>query len=104
VLSTLRLMKWKPGEVLRFHPQTYSSNLRRAGLHHGAHAYGVSGAGAEKLLANQQPLAHIADQLFIHLVLKGELNAFVMEPKAFEQDHAAAFDPVPSFVNERPAQ
>jgi glycosyl transferase family 25 len=84
-LSPLRLVRWRPGEVLRLHPRPYSANLRRAGLHIGAYAYAVSQAGARKLLAAQTPLAHAADHVLPYLVLSGELSAFVVEPRVFEE-------------------
>jgi glycosyl transferase, family 25 len=86
VLSSLRLMKWTPREILRFHPKPFSQNLRRAGLHHCTHAYAFTLEGAEKLLAAQTPVAFPADQLLVHLVLRGEVRAFVSEPKFFDQE------------------
>lgn len=88
-MSAARLMKWTPRQVLRFHPSAYSPNLRRAGLHHCTHAYAFTQAGARKLLAAQTPLVRVADQLLVHLVLSGELEAYVAEPKLFEQEAGA---------------
>ncbi len=110
VLSALRLMRWTPAEVLRLLPKPFSPNLRRAGLHHCAHAYALTLAGARKLAAANRPVAHNADELFGHLVLRGELSAYVSEPKFFEQDSMAACVPrdVPpgeplSFIHEHGA-
>lgn len=85
-LSAARLMKWTPDQVLRFHPRPFSANLRRAGLHHCLHAYALSQQGARKLLEEQTPLAHVADQLPIHMVLSGRLDAYVAVPKLFDQE------------------
>ncbi len=82
-LSALQLLKWTPEQVLRMHPSSYSLHLRRAGLHHGAFAYAFTLGAARKLLAAQTPVAYSADQLFIHLVLSGAVNAFVAQPKLF---------------------
>lgn len=89
-LAALRLMKWTPRQILRFHPRPFSPHLRTAGLHHCTHAYGVTLEGARKLLAAQTPTAFVADQLFIHLVLSGELRAFVLEPQLFDQERYEA--------------
>lgn len=86
VLSALRLMKWTPREILRFHPKPFSPNLRSAGLHHCTHAYAFTLEGAKKLLDAQTPVAFPADQLLVHLVLRGEIRAFVTEPKFFDQE------------------
>lgn len=94
-LSSLRLMKWTPREVLRLYPRPFSENLRRAGLHHCTHAYAVSRAGARKLAAAARPIAQNADDLITRLVMRGELNAFVTSPKFFEQDYHAGIAPPP---------
>ncbi len=98
-LAAARLLKWTPGQVLRFHPRPYSPNLRRAGLHHCFHAYGFSAACARTFLEEQRPLAHVADQLPVHLILRGRLRAFVTEPKFFDQ--ALGPSGADSFIAER---
>jgi glycosyl transferase family 25 len=98
-MSAARLMKWTPREVLRLHPAAHSPNLRRAGLHHCTHAYAFTQAGARKLLAAQTPLAHVADQLLIHLVLRGELEAYVAEPNLFDQEAGAGRSAEFSYVH-----
>lgn len=92
-LSSLRLMKWTPREVLRLYPRPFSENLRRAGLHHCTHAYAVSREGARKLAAAARPIAANVDNLITRLVMRGELDAFITSPKFFEQDHLAGIAP-----------
>jgi glycosyl transferase family 25 len=103
VLAALRLLKWRPAQILRFHPRPFSPHLLAAGLHHCTHAYAFTQEGARKLLAAQTPTAFVADQLLIHLVLSGELRAFVTRPQLFDQERYAApaggGEPV-SFVQE----
>jgi glycosyl transferase, family 25 len=89
-LAAARLMKWTPAQVRRFHPRPFSPHLRVAGLHHCTHAYGFTLEAARKLLAAQTPVARNADQLLIHLVLGGELRAFVTEPQLFDQERYEA--------------
>jgi glycosyl transferase family 25 len=88
-LSALQLMKWTPEQVLRMHPAAHSLHLRRAGLHHGTFAYAFTLGAAQKLLAAQTPVAWVADQLLIHLVLSGAVKAFITEPKLFSEESAA---------------
>ena len=90
VLAALRLMKWRPAQILRFHPSPFSPHLLSAGLHHCTHAYAFTLPGARKLLAAQSPTAFVADQLLIHLVLSRELRAFVTRPQLFDQERYAA--------------
>jgi glycosyl transferase family 25 len=92
-LAPLRLVPWTPGEALRLHPRPYSTRLRRAGYHDGTYAYAVSGTGAAKLLEAQTPIVHPADHAFVRLVLGGRLNAFVTEPKAFDEVSATIAGP-----------
>lgn len=98
-LSAAGLMKWTPQEVRRLLPAPYSQNLRRAGLHHCTHAYAFTREAARKLLAAQTPLAFVADQLLVHLVLRGELEAFVVDPKLFEQEAGAGASADFSYVH-----
>jgi glycosyl transferase family 25 len=100
LLSALRLMKWTPGQVLRFHPRPYSKHLRRAGLHHCTHAYALSTAGARKLLEAQTPVAHASDQVMIWMILRARLEAFICVPKFFAQDRRPQADGLTSFRRE----
>jgi glycosyl transferase family 25 len=86
VAAAAGLMKWSPAEIRRFHPRRFSANLKVAGLHHCAHAYGFTQSAARKLVAAQTPLARNADQLLVHMILSGKLRAFVTEPKFFDQE------------------
>jgi glycosyl transferase family 25 len=88
-LGPLRLTRWTPREALRILPTPATPHLRRAGLHTHAHAYAVSRAGAEKLLAAQRPVAFRSDWLFSYLILRGELSAFVTDPQLFDQESAS---------------
>jgi len=91
--AALRLMKWRPSQVLRFHPRPFSAHLDVAGLHHGTYAYAISAAGARKLLEAQTPVAYVADQLFVQLVLAGKLRAFVTKPRFFDHEDAPPGEP-----------
>ena len=84
--SALRLIKWTPRQVLGLHPSPFSPHLRRAGKHHGAHAYGVTQRCARILLEAQTPVAWMADQLLLHLAIGRDVEAFLTEPKFFDQD------------------
>jgi glycosyl transferase family 25 len=86
LLAALRLIKWTPRQVLGLFPAPYSAHLRRAGKHHCTHAYAVSQSGARKLLAEQTPVAYLADQLPLKLCIGGEIEAYLTDPKFFDQD------------------
>jgi glycosyl transferase, family 25 len=67
-------------------PKPFSSYLRKAGFHDCTHAYALTLDGAQKLFAAQTPVVYRADDALSHTILKGELNAFITEPKFFEQE------------------
>lgn len=92
VASALGLMKWTYTMVSNLLPRPYNSHLKKAGFHDCTHAYAISAEGARKLLKVQSPVVYRADDLLSHTIMKGELNAFVTEPKFFDQEifHNAA--------------
>lgn len=93
ILSRLGLMKWTYKMVNNLLPKPYSTHLKKAGFHDCTHAYAVTLQAAKKLLAAQTPVVYRADDLLSSTIMKGELEAFVTEPKFFDQEifHNATF-------------
>ena len=92
MLSRLGLMAWDPTMVKNLLPRKYSTHLKKAGFHDCTHAYAITLSAADKLLAAQTPIVYRADDLLSSTIMKGEINAFVTEPKYFDQEifHNAA--------------
>jgi len=92
ILSGLGLMRWNFTMVSNLLPKPYSKHLKRAGFHDCTHAYAITLSAAKKLLAAQTPVVYRADDLLSSTVMKGDLKAFVTEPKFFDQEifHNAA--------------
>lgn len=92
ILSALGLMTWSYKMASNLLPKPYSKHLKKAGFHDCTHAYAITLAGAKKLLALQTPVVYRADDLLSATVMNGDLNAFVTEPKFFDQEifHNAA--------------
>lgn len=86
IASALGLMVWSYKMVSNLLPKAYSKHLRKAGFHDCTHAYAVTQQAAAKLLAVQTPVVYRADDLLSSNIMKGELNAFVTEPKFFDQE------------------
>lgn len=84
--SALGLMSWTPAMVNNFLPKPYSDHLKIAGFHDCTHAYAITNEAAEKLLKLQTPVVYRADDLLSSTIMKGGLNAFVTEPKFFDQE------------------
>ncbi len=86
IISTLGLMKWTRTMTNNMLPKNYSTNLKIAGFHDCTHAYAITLNAAKKLLQAQTPVVYRADDLLSHTILKGNLKAFVTEPKIFDQE------------------
>ncbi len=86
IISSLGLMKWSYKMVGNLLPKHYSKHLRNAGFHDCTHAYAITLGAAKKLVAAQTPVVYRADDLLSSTVMKGELIAFVTEPKFFDQE------------------
>jgi glycosyl transferase family 25 len=84
-LGAARLIRWTPREVLNLLPRPHSPNLRRAGRHDYTHAYALTPSAARKLIAGQTPVILNVDSGITRLILRGELEAYVAEPKLFRQ-------------------
>ena len=92
IISALGLMAWSYKMVSNLLPIPFTAHLKKAGFHDCTHAYAVTLAGAKKLLAAQTPVVYRADDLLSATIMRGELHAFVTEPKFFDQQifHNAA--------------
>jgi glycosyl transferase, family 25 len=86
IISALGLMAWSYKMVTNLLPKPFSAHLKKAGFHDCTHAYAVTLEGAKILLATQTPVVYRADDLLSATIMKGELVAFVTEPKFFDQE------------------
>lgn len=84
--GALGLMKWNFKMISNLLPRPYSRHLKKAGFHDCTHAYTITLEAAKKLLAAQTPVVYRADDLLSSTIMKGELKAFVTEPKFFDQE------------------
>ena len=94
IISRFGLMKWSYTMVNNLLPKPFSQHLKKAGFHDCTHAYAITLQAAKKLLAAQTPVVYRADDLLSSTIMKGELKAFVTEPKFFDQEifHNASFE------------
>jgi glycosyl transferase, family 25 len=86
LISAVGLFKWSFRMVSNMLPKPFSKHLKKAGFHDCTHAYAITISAAKKLLAAQTPVLYRADDLLSATILKGELNAYVTEPKFFDQE------------------
>lgn len=86
MLSYMGMFKWSPMMVSNLLPRPFSPHLQRAGFHDLLHAYAITPAACRKLIRAQTPVVFNADPLISHLVMNGELNAFITRKKFFTQE------------------
>lgn len=86
IASALGFMAWSYKMVSNLLPKPFSRHLKKAGFHDCTHAYAITLEAAKKLLAAQTPVVYRADDLLSSTIMKGELIAFVTEPKFFDQE------------------
>jgi glycosyl transferase family 25 len=86
VISHLKLIKWSPLMVSNMLPKPYSPHLQQAGFHDLTHSYAVTREACLKLIQAQTPVVLNADPLVSHLIMNGELSAFITRKKFFTQE------------------
>ncbi len=84
--SALGLMKWSYTMIKNLLPRPYSPHLKKAGFHDCTHAYAITLEVAKKLAALQTPVVYRADDLLSGTIMKGNLKAFITDPKFFDQE------------------
>ena len=84
--AALGLMKWNYTMVKNLLPKPFSPHLKKAGFHDCTHAYAVTLEAAKKLAALQSPVVYRADDLLSSTIMKGDLKAFITDPKFFDQE------------------
>ena len=98
LLNLLGLRDYDLRQMRRYYPRPYSSLLRRAGFHFGAHAYAVSARGAQRLLEiDSFPISAPIDVAVPVAIVEHDLQAFIVAQIAFEPD--ASLD---SLIGKRP--
>ena len=90
-LGALRLHYLSAREAANLLPRPFSPRLRRAGFHDLAHAYGLTRRGAQRLVEHLHPVVLPADTGITRVILRGMLEAYVVEPKAFYQTGADSY-------------
>lgn len=98
IFHKLGLFRWDRISMYHIKNQctvSYSDNLLKVGVVYGAHAYGVSRIGAEKLLKHQTPVLYPADVLFNHANLQMvDLDIYGLSESIFsgESEEDGKFD------------
>lgn len=86
ILSLHDSKRFNPFNYRRRFPRKYSQYLQRAGYHYRLHSYGVSRAGAQKILDYQTPINLAADNAVSEMCTENRLNAFRLKKRIFFQN------------------
>jgi glycosyl transferase, family 25 len=79
------LLKLKRKQFKKYYATPISNHIWQAGFHDCTHAYGITLAGAKKMIALQTPIAFKSDNLLSYGVTLNMLNAYIVKPKLFDQ-------------------
>lgn len=86
LLSLLGYDRYDPHRYNCKFPRPWSEHLQLAGFHYGAHAYGVTLEGVQKILKEQTPIVMEADNAISEMCQSEELRAFRIKERVFHQD------------------
>ncbi len=84
--SLIDYQRFNPAKFRRRYPRKYSPNLQRAGYHYRIHSYGITPAGAKKILEFQSPILRAADNAISEMCSIGSLKAFRLKKRIFYQN------------------
>jgi glycosyl transferase, family 25 len=83
----LGLLKWDHTVIRNLYARKFSGKIKKAGFHDYTYAYGISKAGAQKLVSMQTPIQFIADNLLAHACAREVLNGYITWPAVFQHDN-----------------
>lgn len=87
LLRLFNVIKFSHATINHLYPKKVSEHIYQAGYHDCIHAYGITKSAAEKMLALQQPISFIADNLPAHAATNGLIKGYVVLPKIIHQQY-----------------
>lgn len=94
-------LKWNHTTINNLYAKPFSTHLKKAGYHMYTSAYAITAPAAQKLMALQTPIAHIADHLLAHAITNSVIKGYIAVPKLFEQEsQTTAMESRVSYVEE----
>lgn len=91
-------LNYSHATISNLYPKKVGRYVSKAGYHDCTHAYGLTLAGAEKLLALQTPISFFPDNLLAHAATNEVVKAFIIQPKLINQQHQVGTTSV-SYIN-----
>ena len=87
LLSAFRAIQFSHKTIRHLYPERLSEHIYQAGYHDCTHAYAITQPAAKKLLALQQPISFIADNLLAHAVTNEIVKGYIILPKIIYQQY-----------------
>ena len=84
-LRFFKAIKFSHKTINHLYPKRVSAHIYQAGYHDCIHAYGITQSAAQKLLALQQPISFIADNLTAHAATNRIVNGYIVQPRIVYQ-------------------
>jgi len=84
--------------IRNLYPKKIGRYLSQAGYHDCTHAYDLTLAGAEKLLALQTPISFFPDNLLAYAATNEIVRAYIIQPKLINQQYQVGTTSV-SYIN-----
>jgi len=84
-LRFFKAIKFSHKTIDHLYPKKVSPHVYQAGYHDCIHAYGITQVAAKKLLALQQPISFIADNLTAHAATNRIVNGYIVQPRIIYQ-------------------
>ena len=85
VIRFFNRMKWSHTTIANLYCKKFSKHIKHAGYHDYTSAYAITDTAAKQLLALQQPIAFLADNLLAHACTNKLVTGFITIPKVFAQ-------------------
>lgn len=83
-----------------YFPEKITSKVSVAGFHDCSHSYGVTLAGAKKILEDPMTGSFHSDNLLSYLIMRKKLKGYLVRPKMINQLTAYTLNPMPSLTQD----
>jgi len=80
-------IKFSHKTIGHLYPKKISAHIYKAGYHDCTHAYAITQEAAKKLLALQQPISFVADNLLAYAVTNELVSGYIILPKIINQQY-----------------
>jgi len=87
--SSFGFFKWNHTIIKNLYARPFSLHLKKAGFHDHTYAYAITKKAAEKLVALQNPIQYLADNLLAYAVTKEIVKGYITWPQVFLHDNLA---------------